>query len=58
MFIAVFNSVRCAVRGVRYAVCGTLIHAMCAMCAAVCGSARGCVAVRQRAAVRQCGSVW
>jgi hypothetical protein len=52
----------CAVCGVRCAMCGTLIHAVGAVCAAVCGSAHGsvwlcgsaCGSVRQYAAVRLC----
>ena len=43
-----------AVCSVQCAVHGTLIHAVCAVCAAVCGSVRGCAAMRQCAAVRQC----
>jgi hypothetical protein len=47
--------------GVRCAVCGTLIHAVCTVCAAVCGSTRGsvrmCGSVRQCAIVRQCTAV-
>jgi hypothetical protein len=51
MLIALCDS--SALCGVQCAVCGTLIHAVCAMCAAVCGNVRGSVRLSGCA----CGSV-
>jgi hypothetical protein len=55
MLIAVCD--RSAVCGIWCVVCGTLIHAVCAVCAAVCGNVRGCVRLSSGAAVCvECGS--
>jgi hypothetical protein len=50
MLIAVCD--RSAVSSLRCAVCGTLIHAVCAVCAAVCGNLRSSVRLSSGAAVR------